>query len=74
MGLDGVHLCISANAGRMQTLTIRSSSAMKVLIDITTNRKSLFMKIGYLFPVAIIVSAVVLLAWFVIGGYAMPGQ
>ncbi|MHC9213724.1 YoaK family small membrane protein [Serratia ficaria] len=30
------------------------------------------MKIGYLFPVAIIVAAVVLLAWFIIGGYAMP--
>ncbi|CVA85952.1 MULTISPECIES: YoaK family small membrane protein [Serratia] len=30
------------------------------------------MKIGYLFPVAIIVVAVVLLAWFIIGGYAMP--
>ncbi|EPF7464181.1 YoaK family small membrane protein [Serratia marcescens] len=30
------------------------------------------MNIGYLFPVAIIVAAVVLLAWFIIGGYAMP--
>ncbi|MBO1502159.1 YoaK family small membrane protein [Serratia proteamaculans] len=30
------------------------------------------MKIGYLFPVAIIITAVVLLAWFIIGGYAMP--
>ncbi|EME1466187.1 YoaK family small membrane protein [Serratia marcescens] len=30
------------------------------------------MKIGYLFPVAIIVAAVVLLVWFIIGGYAMP--
>lgn len=32
------------------------------------------MKIGYLFPVAIIVAAVVLMAWFIIGGYAMPGK
>ncbi|WP_412072711.1 YoaK family small membrane protein [Serratia marcescens] len=32
------------------------------------------MKIGYLFPVAIIVAAVVLLAWFIIGGYAMPSR
>lgn len=31
------------------------------------------MKIGYLFPVAIIITAIVLLAWFIIGGYAMPG-
>ncbi|WP_329909907.1 YoaK family small membrane protein [Serratia quinivorans] len=30
------------------------------------------MKIGYLFPVAIIITAVVLLAWFIIGGYAIP--
>ncbi|HGM6837274.1 TPA: YoaK family small membrane protein [Serratia marcescens] len=30
------------------------------------------MKIGYLFPVAIILSAVVLLAWFIVGGYAIP--
>ncbi|MGP3192925.1 YoaK family small membrane protein [Serratia marcescens] len=30
------------------------------------------MKIGYMFPVAIIVTAVVLMAWFVIGGYALP--
>ncbi|ELH4238914.1 MULTISPECIES: YoaK family small membrane protein [Serratia] len=30
------------------------------------------MKIGYLFPVAVIVGAVVLMAWFIIGGYAMP--
>ncbi|WP_370576302.1 YoaK family small membrane protein [Serratia sp. X10] len=30
------------------------------------------MKIGYMFPVAIIVAAVVLLAWFIIGGYAIP--
>ncbi|EMH4919833.1 YoaK family small membrane protein [Serratia marcescens] len=32
------------------------------------------MKIGYMFPVAIIVAAVALLAWFIIGGYAMPGS
>ncbi len=32
------------------------------------------MKIGYLFPVAIIVAAVVLLAWFFIGGYAVPDK
>lgn len=30
------------------------------------------MKIGYLFPASIIVAAVVLIAWFIIGGYAMP--
>ncbi|MEI7114017.1 MULTISPECIES: YoaK family small membrane protein [Serratia] len=30
------------------------------------------MKIGHLFPVAIIITAVLLLAWFIIGGYAMP--
>ncbi|HDJ1439286.1 TPA: YoaK family small membrane protein [Serratia rubidaea] len=30
------------------------------------------MKIGYLFPVAIIIVAVVLLAWFILGGYALP--
>ncbi|WP_371851012.1 YoaK family small membrane protein [Serratia rubidaea] len=30
------------------------------------------MKIGYLFPVAIIIAAVVLLAWFILGGYALP--
>ncbi|MFS7191012.1 YoaK family small membrane protein [Serratia proteamaculans] len=30
------------------------------------------MKIGYLFPVSIIITAVVLLAWFIFGGYAMP--
>ncbi|MCW6023064.1 YoaK family small membrane protein [Serratia marcescens] len=32
------------------------------------------MKIGYLFPVAIIVAAAVLLTWFIIGGYAMPSK
>ncbi|HBY9716908.1 TPA: YoaK family small membrane protein [Klebsiella aerogenes] len=32
------------------------------------------MKIGYLFPVAIFIAAVVLLCWFIIGGYALPGQ
>lgn len=31
------------------------------------------MKIGYFFPIAIIVSAVVLLTWFIVGGYATPG-
>ncbi|WP_273853203.1 MULTISPECIES: YoaK family small membrane protein [Serratia] len=30
------------------------------------------MKIGHLFPVAIIITAVALLAWFIIGGYAAP--
>ncbi|HGM6862432.1 TPA: YoaK family small membrane protein [Serratia rubidaea] len=30
------------------------------------------MKIGYLFPVAIIIAAVVLLVWFILGGYALP--
>ncbi|WP_259047046.1 YoaK family small membrane protein [Klebsiella sp. BIGb0407] len=28
------------------------------------------MKIGYLFPAAIIVAAIVFIAWFIIGGYA----
>ncbi|WP_408626167.1 YoaK family small membrane protein [Dryocola clanedunensis] len=32
------------------------------------------MKIGYLFPIAIIVAAVVLLVWFIIGGYATSGD
>jgi hypothetical protein len=32
------------------------------------------MKIGWLFPAAIFVAAVVLLLWFVLGGYAQPGQ
>ncbi|HBY9717230.1 TPA: YoaK family small membrane protein [Klebsiella aerogenes] len=32
------------------------------------------MKIGYLFPVAIFIAVVVLLCWFIIGGYAQPGQ
>ncbi|MGB8664580.1 MAG: YoaK family small membrane protein [Serratia inhibens] len=31
------------------------------------------MKIGYFFPIAIIVAALVLLALFVVGGYATPG-
>lgn len=30
------------------------------------------MKIGYLFPVAIILAAVVLLTWFILGGHVMP--
>ncbi|EMH4094415.1 MULTISPECIES: YoaK family small membrane protein [Serratia] len=30
------------------------------------------MKIGYMFPFAIIVASVVLMAWFIIGGYATP--
>ncbi|WP_156994551.1 MULTISPECIES: YoaK family small membrane protein [Tatumella] len=32
------------------------------------------MKIGYLFPVAIIVAGVVLLGWFIASGAWMPGQ
>ncbi|MGO4744835.1 YoaK family small membrane protein [Serratia quinivorans] len=32
------------------------------------------MKIGYFFPIAIIASAVVLLLWFIVGGYANPGS
>ncbi|WP_436883082.1 YoaK family small membrane protein [Enterobacter asburiae] len=32
------------------------------------------MKIGWLFPVAIFVVTVVLLLWFVMGGYAQPGS
>ncbi|WP_346828290.1 YoaK family small membrane protein [Serratia inhibens] len=31
------------------------------------------MKIGYFFPIAIIVAALVLLTLFVVGGYATPG-
>ncbi|MEQ4973893.1 YoaK family small membrane protein [Enterobacter cloacae] len=32
------------------------------------------MKIGYLFPFAIFIAAVALLCWFIVGGYALPGQ
>ncbi|MGJ3448834.1 YoaK family small membrane protein [Enterobacter sp. PTB] len=32
------------------------------------------MKIGWLFPVAIFVVTVALMLWFVLGGYAQPGQ
>ncbi|ULH11505.1 YoaK family small membrane protein [Serratia marcescens] len=32
------------------------------------------MTIGYLFPIAIFAVAVALLLWFVLGGYAQPGQ
>lgn len=28
------------------------------------------MKIGILFPIAIIIAAIVFIAWFIIGGYA----
>ncbi|WP_443018039.1 YoaK family small membrane protein [Serratia sp. 201] len=42
------------------------------MADMQNHKNENNMKIGYLFPVAIIVAAVVLLAWFIIGGYAMP--
>lgn len=47
--------------------------AKSELIQIMLYRsKDNHMKIGYLFPIAVIVGAIVLFAWFIIGGYAMP--
>ena len=61
------------NSAIARKLASNESNNYSIIRAVLQNIQDVTMRLGIAFPIVIFIIAVIFLAWFFIGGYALPG-